>query len=172
MSQLKEIYTTQEWKQREEYYRNALIQMSIPASPTTKEVQLLISQLDTFMTEAQFDCAGIRRLHDRASLELKNAEAETFNIIKQQKILEGAKITEAETKGLVKTFLKTNLIAGYKSDIYTIMKATMDRLTYMEAVVKAVGEKKSSIISSLSILKLEAGLSPATKDVKLDYIEQ
>lgn len=170
MSKLKETYTPQEWMEREAYYRNALMKMTIPVNPTAREIQTLISQLDSFMTEAQFDCAGIRRMHDRASIELKNAEAETFNIIKQQKLLEGAKITEAETKGLVKTYLKNNLIAGYKSDIYSIMKATMDRLTYMEAVVKSIGEKKSSIISSLSILKLEGTISPYTKDVVLEAV--
>lgn len=170
MSKMKENYTSQEWAQRESYYRDTLISLTIPEAPTNAEVKVLISALDVIMTEATFECAMIERKFERASLELKNAEAELFNILKQQQLLEGVKVTELDVKGLVKTHLKNNNIAGFQTDIYTILKVTMDRHTYMKAVVKAISEKKSSIISALSILKLEGTLSPNTKDVNLEYI--
>lgn len=167
---LKENYTGTEWQKREEYYRDSLMKLSIPELPTSREVLKLTSALDTLMTEATFDCANIERKYERATLELKNAEAELFNILKQQKLLEGAKVTEADVKGLVKTYLKDNPIGGFQKDIYTILKVTMDRLTYAKAIVKAISEKKGAIISALSILKLEATVSPATKDVNLENI--
>lgn len=170
MSKMQENYTSAEWKQRENYYRDALMQLHIPESPTSKEVLELVSKLDTFMTEATFEGAIIERKYERASLELKNAEAEMFNILKQQQLTAGVKVTEADIKGLVKTYLKENPIAGFQNDIFTIIKATMDRNVYMKAVIKAIAEKKSSIISALSILKLEGTISPATKDIQLETI--
>lgn len=170
MSKMQENYTSAEWAAREVYYRDALMQLYIPESPTSNELSILISKLDTFMTEATFEGGLIKRKHERASLELKNAEAELFNIIKQQQLTEGIKVTEADVKGLVKTHLKKKPIAGFQNDIFTILKVTMDRNTYMESVIKAISEKKSSIISALSILKLESTVSPATKDVQLESI--
>lgn len=170
MSKMKENYTSAEWNDREIYYRNALMQLHVPESPTSVELSQLISKLDTFMTEATFEGAMIDRKHGRATLELKNAEAELFNILKQQQLTAGVKVTEADIKGLVKTHLKTNPIAGFQNDIFTILKVTMDRDVYMKAVIKAISEKKGSIISALSILKLEGTISPATKDVQLESI--
>lgn len=170
MSKMKENYVGNEWSLREKYYRETLMSLTIPESPTSEEVKLLISALDVIMTEATFECALIERKYERACLELKNAEAELFNILKQEQLIAGAKVTEADIKGLVKTHLKNNNLPGFKTNIYTILKVTMDRHIYMKAVVKAISEKKGSIISSLSILKLESSISPNTKDVKLETI--
>ena len=170
MCEMKQDYTNAEWKQREEYYRKSLLALSIPELPTTKEVLVLTSALDTLMTEATFEGACIERIYEKASMDLKNAEAELFNILKQQKVVEGLKVTESEVKGLVKSHLKQNPIGGFSHDIFSILKVAMDRNTYMKAVIKAISEKKSSIISTLSVLKLEANVSPATKDVVLNEL--
>lgn len=162
---MKREYTTKEWAEREEYYINTLNGLVIPEQPTTKEVLKLTSALDKLYTEASFECAMVKRKESRLSLELKNAEAEMFNILKQQQLTAGAKITENDVKGLVKTYLANTPIQGYSHDIYTMIKAVMDRLVFIEAVVKAVSEKKASIISATAMLKIDSSFSSAKDKV-------
>lgn len=162
---IKKEYTTKEWTDREEYYINELTSLVIPELPTAKEVLSLTSKLDKFYTEASFEFAIIKRKESRLSLELKNAEAEMFNIIKQQQLTAGAKVTEADVKGLVKTYIANNPLHSYKSDMYTLIKAVMDRLVFIEAVIKTISEKKASIISATAMLKIENSFSGSKENV-------
>lgn len=162
---IKKEYTTKEWTDREEYYINELTSLVIPELPTAKEVLSLTSKLDKFYTEASFEFAIIKRKESRLALELKNAEAEMFNIIKQQQLTAGAKVTEADVKGLVKTYIANNPLHSYKSDMYTLIKAVMDRLVFIEAVIKTISEKKASIISATAMLKIENSFSGSKENV-------
>lgn len=160
---IKKEYTTAEWTLREEHYMNELTSLVIPELPTAKEVLALTSKLDKLYTEASFEFAIIKRKESRLALEIKNAEAEMFNIIKQQQLTAGAKITEADVKGLVKTYLANTPIHSYKSDMYTLIKAVMDRLVFIEVVVKTISEKKASIISATAMLKIENSFSGSSE---------
>lgn len=163
MCEMKESYKNCEWLEREEYYKNNLLQLNIPTLPTNDEVLTLISKIDAIMTEATFECAILERKHEKAMLDLKNAETEMFGILKKQQLASGEKITEADTKSLVKTYLNNNPVGGFKKDIYSVIKATIDRYTYMKAVVKILSEKKNSIISILGVLKIESSMSNTVK---------
>lgn len=156
---IKTDYTSKEWKEREEFYVDELIKLSIPEEPTTKNILNLTSKLDKLYTEAAFELAQLRRKEARLNLDLKNAEAELFNILKKQELTAGNKVTENEVKGIVKGYLMSNYIQGYNNDIYTLIKAVMDRLIFAEQVVKTITEKKASIIAATSMLKIENSFS-------------
>lgn len=158
---IKRDYTLAEWKDREDYYVNILDSLNIPESPTVKDVLNLTSNLDKLYTEASFELAILKRKESRISIDLKNAEAKAFNIVKQQQLTAGTKITEKEATGLVKTFLENNNIEGYNKDIYSLFKAVMDRLIFAESVVRVIAEKKASIISATAMLKIENSFSGA-----------
>lgn len=157
---IKTDYTVSEWKDREIYYMNTLENLYVPESPTIKDILNLTSKLDKLYTEASFELAMLKRKESRISLDLKNAEASVFNIVKQEQLVStGSKITEKEANGLVKEFLKNNFIEGYTSDIYSLLKAIMHRLIFAESVVRTIAEKKASIISATAMLKIENSFS-------------
>lgn len=156
---IKKEYTGQEWQERENYYMDTLAKLTIPEEPTVKEVLNLTSKLDKLYTEASFEYALLKRKESRLTLDIKNAEAEMFNVIKQQQLTSGLKVTETDVKGLVKTYLSTNNIQGYQTDVYTLIKAVMDRLVFAEQVVKTIAEKKAAIISATAMLKIENSFS-------------
>ena len=158
---IKKEYTLKEWDAREEYYQDTLMALNLPALPTTKEVMDLTSKLDMYYTEAGFEYAQIKRKEAIILMDLKNAEIEMFSSIKQQQLTAGAKITEADVKGLVKTYISKNPIANYSTDLYTLAKFYMNRSTFMEQVVKMISEKKSSIIATAAMLKIENSFSGA-----------
>lgn len=158
---IKKEYTLNEWDEREEYYQNALMALTLPALPTTKEIMELTSKLDMFYTEAGFEYAQIKRKESIILMDLKNTEIEMFSTIKQQQLTAGAKITEADVKGLVKTYIAKNPMANYTTDLYTLAKFYMSRTTFMEQVIKMIAEKKSSIISDAAMLKIENSFSGA-----------
>lgn len=159
---IKREYTLAEWKQREDYYINILETLTIPESPTVKEILNLTSRLDKLYTEASFELSMLKRKESRINIDLKNAEAKAFNIVKKDQLATtGAKITEKEVCGLVKTFLENNHIDGYNNDIYSLFKAVMDRVIFAESVVRVIAEKKASIISATAMLKIENSFSGA-----------
>lgn len=158
---IKKEYTTQEWVEREEYYIDTLSNLTIPEMPTSKEILSLTSKLDKLYTEASFEMALLKRKESRISLDLKNSEAEMFNVLKQQQLTAGVKVTEADIKGLVKTYLAQNALPGYSNDIYTMLKAVMERLVFAEQVVRIIAEKKAGIISATAMLKIENSLTGA-----------
>lgn len=164
---MKVDYTAAEWAKREEYYITRLNELIIPEEPTTKEILNLTSKLDKLYTEASFEYAVLKRKESRCTMDLKNAEAELFTDLKKKELLAGAvKLTENDVKGIVKTFLKNNPLQNYNKDIYTILKAVMDRLIFAEQVLKTITEKKASIISATSMLKIENSFS-GTKEREL-----
>lgn len=158
---IKTDYSAKEWKDREQFYIEELSNLTIPEEPTTKEILNLTSKLDKLYTVAAFELANLRRKDARLNLDLKNAEAELFNILKKQELSAGNKVTENEVKGIVKNYLMNNYIQGYNNDIYTLIKAVMDRLIFAEQVVKTITEKKASIIAATSMLKIENSFSGA-----------
>ena len=158
---VKTEYTSKEWKEREEFYIDSLSKLSIPEEPTPKEALNLISKIDKLYTIAAFELATLRRKDSRLQMDLKNAEADLFNILKKQEITSGNKVTENEVKGIVKNYLMNNTFQGYTKDIYTVIKAVMDRLVFAEQVVKTLTEKKSSIELATRMLKIENSLSGA-----------
>lgn len=161
MNTIKKEYTALEWEQREKYYMDAIMALTIPAQPDTKEVMELTSKLDAIYTEAAFEYAQIKRKTDIITLDLKNAEAESFSILKQQQLTAGAKITENDVKGLVKSYIAKNPVKGYKSDLYSLTKFYMIRNTFMEQVIKTISEKKQSIIATTAMLKIENSFTAA-----------
>ena len=78
-------------------------------------------------------------------MDLKNAEIEYFSVIKHQQQNSGYKVTESDIKGLVKSYISNNIINGYSSDLYTLVKYYIFRTTFMEQVLKSTLEKKQSI---------------------------
>ena len=64
MNTIKKEYTALEWEQREKYYMDAIMALTIPAQPDTKEVMELTSKLDAIYTEAAFEYAQIKRKTD------------------------------------------------------------------------------------------------------------
>lgn len=158
---IKKEYTLKEWDEREAYYQQAIMGIVLPPLPDTKEVMSITSQLDLIYTEASFEYAQIKRKESIILMDLKNAETELFSTIKQQQLTAGAKITEADVKGLVKTYIANNSMQGYNTDLYTLAKFYMNRSTFMEQVIKMISEKKQSIISVTAMLKIENSLTGA-----------
>lgn len=156
-------YTTKEWTERENYYIEKLSQLTIPGNPTTKDILTLTSELDSVYTEASFDCANIKRKEALTSIDLKNFESTLFIDIKLDQLKAGNKVTETDVKGLVKKQMTdpTNILPGYTTDIYTIYKAILTRLEFIERVIKIISEKKAAIISATAMLKLEGAFSSA-----------
>lgn len=161
MGLLQKDYTLVEWDTREDYYSQALIALNFPSQPDTKQVMDLTSKLDALYTEASFDFAYIKRKQELVDMDLKNAEAELFSTIKQQQLNANAKITENDVKGLVKTYIATNQIKGYTSDLYTLSKYYIRRMTFIDRVIKIISEKKQSLIVTSSMLKIENSFSDA-----------
>lgn len=160
---MKKEYSSSEWNEREDKYIEVISSIVLPISPTTAQIKELTSKLESVYTKAGFEMAFIKRKYERATLDLKNAEAELFNIVKKECLESGNKVTESDVKGMVKTKLKTCPIEGYKSDIYSVLKVLMDRVIFMEQTLKIILEKKSSIIAINTMLKLEHDFS-GTKD--------
>jgi sensor histidine kinase YesM len=150
---IKKEYTLKEWDERELYYQQAIMGIVLPPLPDTKEVMEITSKLDQIYTEASFEYAQIKRKESMILMDLKNSETELFSTIKQQQLTAGAKITENDVKGLVKTYIANNAMQGYNTDLYTLAKFYMHRSTFMEQVIKTISEKKQSIISTTAMLK-------------------
>lgn len=163
---IKKDYTLAEWKDREDYYIDTLTDLTIPESPTVKEILNLTSKLDKLYTEASFEYAMLKRKESRINIDLKNAEAKIFNIVKKEQLVDnGLKITEKEANGLVKDFLENNFIQGYNNDIYSLLKAVMDRVIFADQVVRVIAEKKAGIISATAMLKIENSFSGSKERV-------
>ena len=162
---IKKEYSIKEWDEREVYYQTAVMAITLPPLPNTKEVMDITSRLDAIYTEASFEFAQIKRKEAIILMDLKNSETELFSTIKQQQLTAGAKITEGDVKGLVKTYISKNPMAGYNTDLYTLAKFYMNRSTFMEQVIKTISEKKQSLICDSAMLKIENSLSGA-KDVR------
>ena len=159
---LKENYTVAEWQQKEEHYMKELANVILPEQPTTADVLEVTSKLDSIYTEASFDYAFVKRKESKINLDLKNAETEMFGIIKKQQLSAGAsKITESDVKSLVKNYLATNPLTGYKADIYTTSKAIITRVVFMEQVIKTIAAKSDGLKIAASMLKIEGGFSGA-----------
>lgn len=158
---LQKDYTLVEWDAREDYYTQALLALNIPSQPDTKQVMDITSKLDALYTEASFDFAYIKRKQELVDIDLKNAEAELFSTIKQQQLNANAKITENDVKGLVKTYIATNQIKGYNSDLYTLAKYYIRRSTFVDRLIKIISEKKQSLIVTTAMLKIENSFTDA-----------
>lgn len=148
-------YTNKEWEEKEKKYITEVSSIILPLNPTPIEIMELISKLDAVYTEASFDYSNFKRKLELASIDLKNAETEYFSIIKQQQQSSGSKITENDVKGLVKTYISSNIINGYSSDLYTLVKYYIFRTTFMEQVLKSILEKKQSISIAASIIEIK-----------------
>lgn len=142
---IQQSYTNKEWEEKEKEYIDIINSIILPINPTPIEVIQNVSRLDEIYTEASFDYSNFKRKLELASMDLKNAEIEYFSIIKQQQQNNGYKITENDVKGLVKTYISNNVINGYSSDLYTLVKYYTFRETFMEQVLKLICEKKQSL---------------------------
>lgn len=154
-------YSTTEWIKKEDEYMKALEELVIPPNPTKDEVNELNSKVDSIYTQAGFEYAMIKRKYERVNLDLKNAEAELFNILKKQQLDAGFKVTEADVKSMIKTHLSNNNLPNYNADIYSVIKAVMDRHIFMEQVISCIKEKRNSVIAALGMLKLEKDFAGA-----------
>lgn len=157
--QIQSTYTGDQWKQREEWYRTTIMALKIPIDPTTKQIMSINSILDDVNTQANFDMANVKRVMERAKLDMKNNEESLFTAIKQNELSSGNKVTEADCKGLVKNHLAKNPLNGYGTDIYTMMHVVMDRTLFMESVLRALSEKRNTLISDSAMLKIECQAS-------------
>jgi len=142
---IQSTYTNKEWEDKENEYILKINSIVIPLKPTPIEVMEIISRLDKLHTEASFDYLNFKRKLELANMDLKNAEIEYFSVIKHQQQNLGYKVTESDIKGLVKSYISNNIINGYSSDLYTLVKYYIFRTTFMEQVLKSTLEKKQSI---------------------------
>lgn len=166
--ELKRQYTKEEWEIKEEEYINALLRLkSASVNQTKDDVLDRLSQLDGINTIATFDFMQCERNLERTEMDRKNAEVELFTLIKIEQLDKGNKCTENEVKGLVKKHLKENPLPGYKTPVFAVLSVVMHRHAFMKSVIEDIKNKRSSIISSLSLLKLESSLSPATQDAEV-----
>lgn len=148
-------YTNKEWEEKEKEYIAKINSIILPLDPAPREVMELISRLDTIYTEASFDYSNFKRKLELASIDLKNAEVEYFSMIKKDQQILGNKITENDVKGLVKTYISNNIINGYSSDLYTLVKYYIFRTTFMEQVLKSILEKKQSINIASAMIEIK-----------------
>ena len=142
---IQSTYTNKEWEDKENEYILKINSIVIPLKPTPIEVMGIVSRLDNLHTEASFDYSNFKRKLELANMDLKNAEIEYFSIIKHQQQNLGYKVTESDIKGLVKSYISNNIINGYSSDLYTLVKYYIFRTTFMDQVLKSILEKKESI---------------------------
>ena len=142
---IQQSYTNKEWEEKEKEYIDVINSIILSLNPTPIEIIQNVSRLDKAYTEASFDYSNFKRKLELASMDLKNAEVEYFSIIKQQQQNNGCKTTENDVKGLVKTYISNNVINGYSSDLYTLVKYYTFRAAFMEQVLKLICEKKQSL---------------------------
>ena len=142
---IQQSYTNKEWEEKEKEYIDVINSIILSSDPAPIEIIQNVSRLDKIYTEASFDYSNFKRKLELAVMDLKNAEIEYFSIIKQQQQNNGCKITENDVKGLVKTYISNNVINGYSSDLYTLVKYYTFRETFMEQVLKLICEKKQSL---------------------------
>lgn len=163
--EFKTTYTAIEWKEREDFYLRELTALKMVTVGQTKDDLIKrLSALDVLSTGATFDFMQAERRLEKVQMDQKNAELELFNTVKVEQLTLGNKITENDIKSMVKKHLMTNVMDGYNAPIFSVLSIIMSRHSFMKAVVEDVKNKRSSIISSLSLLKLESSLSPATDD--------
>lgn len=142
---IQSTYTNKEWEDKENEYLLKINSIVIPLKPTPIEVMGIVSRLDNIYTEASFDYSNFKRKLELANMDLRNAEIEYFSILKHQQQNLGYKVTENDIKGLVKSYISNNIINGYSSDLYTLVKYYIFRTTFMDQVLKSILEKKQSI---------------------------
>ncbi|WP_238918171.1 hypothetical protein [Clostridium sp. YIM B02555] len=142
---IQSTYTNKEWEDKENEYLLKINSIVIPLKATPIEVMGIVSRLDNLHTEASFDYSNFKRKLELANMDLRNAEIEYFSIIKHQQQNLGYKVTENDIKGLVKSYISNNIINGYSSDLYTLVKYYIFRTTFMDQVLKSILEKKQSI---------------------------
>lgn len=142
---IQSTYTNKEWEDKENEYLLKINSIVIPLKPTPIEVMGIVSRLDNLYTEASFDYSNFKRKLELANIDLRNAEIEYFSILKHQQQNLGYKVTENDIKGLVKSYISNNIINGYSSDLYTLVKYYIFRTTFMDQVLKSILEKKQSI---------------------------
>lgn len=156
MSSLKESYTTSEWASREAYYVEEVGKLSIPVDPTPKEIVNLESMIDSLLSEALLDQAYIRRRYDKAHQDMKLGQTELHFQVKSDPAYEKSRLTTDDIKSLVITELKSQPLAGYSLDIFTIVNAINYRSTFIGEIVRILTEKKSSLMIVSSMMKIEA----------------
>lgn len=164
---VKQNYTASEWNNREIYYIDEMAKLVIPPNPTTKDVMRLSSEIDLLVDEALLEQIYIKRKHANYDTRMKNMEKEVFTTVKTNPSLAGAgvqasqKLTENEVKSLVIKFVKSQDVRGTKVSgptvsIYDLVNVYLNRLFFIDGVVKMLIEKKSAMVSDNAMMKLEA----------------
>lgn len=161
VTQVKETYTVQAWKDREQYYIEQVSKIVLPATPQTRDVMKLEAEIDSLLSEAMLDAAYIRRKFQYLETKMKLYEKEMFSMIKQSppKGLVTTKLTENDIKGFVVKYIKTHPLDNSKVNIYMMVKSVEERLIFIDAVVKMLYEKKGALIIDNGMLKIETSIN-------------
>lgn len=170
-STLLQYYNDQQWQSRESYYTTKIQSITIPPSPTTRDMQEIESKIDEILTPALLDSASISRERDKWKLEKDLSEKETFVIQKQLALNPGpnampSKPTEKEIVGLSVAYLKSKKLYN-NMNVYELLSCYEYRLAFINAVVKALTEKKSSLIGDVAALKIESNIGSNITQVQV-----
>ena len=164
-------YTKQEWEKIEENYINAVNKIIVPKDANTKDIVLLTASIDRVLTGAIYVQANIKNQYNTLDLKIKNSEASLFYSIKSNALAQGSKLTESEVKGMVKDYLSKNPIEGYDEPCFNKICDLSEKLSFIDATIKTLSEKKSALVAIIAMLKLDAsfaGINVNQNDIPVD----
>lgn len=163
---VRQNYKSDEWTARETYYVQEIAKLNISTTPTTTEVMSLTAGIDSLLGEALLDFAYLKRKYDKFNQRLKIMEKEAFHVVKNDPNNATKKLTEAEIKGMVITYIKSHPIQlspnnpKAVANLFVIIEGIEERYIYMDYVVGILKEKKMALFADKSMMQIEAGINP------------
>lgn len=150
------IYTEQQWQDRELHYTEALVNLVIPTQQDLNVIATFNANLDRIQTEALMEIALIERQYEKFNNLIKNAEKEIYIILKRNELQKDSKVklTVADIDGLVVNHIKNNKVDGYLN-LYLIREKIFNRLSFMKRVVEILKDKQQALITVNLLFKVE-----------------
>lgn len=155
------LYTASQWTAKEDWYADQINNLQFSVSPSPAEIQDIAIRIDALLSVARIDYAFANQTCDKYNLLLKIEEKRLFVELKMNppQQFTGLKLTVDEMKGVVASVLNNQKWDGGTRTLYELVRVSTERYIYMEAIIKALQDKKDLLITHNGILKIENSLS-------------
>lgn len=143
--------TDEEWEDFEQYYIDAVQNISVPADLDASDILMINSQIDEVYSYARFDYSYAKKLSNRYQQRLSNAR-KTSKIIFQK--TKGQ--TNEDRDALIAQFLESVPLQGDKEPLMILVERWQEREIFMEAVIDNLLKKSDKMVNGNGALKLDA----------------
>lgn len=163
---VKQSYSNEEWEKREAWYVKMNQEIIMPVDGNPQDVQRYANQLERVLSIARCDYAYVKQNEYKFDLYYKTMkEAMTTKLEEEGIVKPGTKLTVDDKKSYVAAYLMTKPFESYGLPLIKLLEVTKQREIFMDAMVKALTDKKDLLISHTSAIKTEASLNNFSSSV-------